>query len=78
MRHEPLYCVAGGYVTKEWAKLFLENWNRAVALWDSGYLFNKDYHTSSVCTCQQEYACICCSWIIPNKMVEPHCVAEGL
>lgn len=34
------YPVTGlGFVTKEWAKLFLKNWNRAVELWDSGHMF---------------------------------------
>lgn len=70
-------------VSKEWAELFLKNWNRAVALWDDGHMFRKHYKESDEyedyqLRDQQEYARICCSWIIPNKMVEPHCVAEGL
>lgn len=64
---------------KEWAKLLLKNWNKAVILWNDGQLFSdikqrKEYRE----TRQQEYARICCSWIIPNGMAEPHCVAEGL
>lgn len=38
MRHEPLHCVGSRYVTKEWAKLFLTNWNRAVSVWNNGEL----------------------------------------
>lgn len=71
-----------GYVTKEWAKQFLSNWNRAVALWDDGHMFKKHYKESDEykdyqLRDQQEYARICCSWIIPNGFQEPHAVAEG-
>lgn len=67
--------------TKEWAKLFLEKWNRAVKLWDKGHLFGdvwslKPYIQEQIRE-QREYANICCTWLIPNGFVEPHCVAEG-
>lgn len=75
---------------KEWAKPFLANWNRAVELWDSGKLFQtgdgegalyrreryKGYTVGQVKN-QQEYARICCAWLIPNGFKEPHCVAQG-
>lgn len=71
------YLVTGlGYVTKEWAKLFLTNWNRAVSVWNNGELFtDKEWPSKSVS--QQYYARLCCTWMLPNGMVEPHCVAEG-
>lgn len=75
------------WVTKEWAELFLKNWNQAVMLWDKGHLFNdvwskEEYQKEQLRDQQeyarQEYARICCSWIIPNGMVEPHCTADDL
>lgn len=65
-------------VSKEWARMFLANWDRAVELWDDGYLFSggisRDVTKS---TDQREYAALCVTWLIPNGMVEPHCVAQG-
>jgi hypothetical protein len=65
-------------VNKEWAKMFLENWNRAVELWDEGRIFSYDDLTVQKLTNKQlEYASICCTWIIPNNISEPHVVAFG-
>lgn len=78
---DKLYYVKGlGWNTKEWAKLFLAEWNRAVELWHNGYLFdtqNTGYYWPDQIYGQKEYANICCTWIIPNGMAEPHVVAEG-
>lgn len=77
-----LYPVTGlGFVTHKWAKLFLANWNRAVELWDGGALFYSwkqgggywEYQIKE----QQEYARLCCTWMLPNGFQEPHVVAEG-
>lgn len=72
-------------ISHEWAKMFLDNWNRSVELWDDGELFKPRNETHALAMHmqdysmeQQEYARICCTWIIPSGMVEPHCVAEGL
>lgn len=69
-------------VTKEWAKLFLENWNRAVELWDGGALFYSwkqgggywEYQIKE----QQEYARLCCTWMLPNGFQEPHVLAHDM
>lgn len=75
--------------SKEWAKLFLENWDRAVELWDNGKLFEPglnitvsgvpfyEGYNADQQRNQTRYADICVTWLIPNGMVEPHCVAEG-
>lgn len=78
-------------VSKEWAKLFLEQWNRAVELWNNGILFRpvNHMHARAIEIAKIEgyppdqteeqflYARICCAWLIPNGFVEPHCAAEG-
>lgn len=67
-------------VSKEWAKLFLSNWNNTVKLWNGGELFApnaKGKYTENQMSRQLGYASICCSWLIPHGMKEPHCVAEG-
>ncbi len=70
------------WVTKEWTKLFLENWDRTVELWDKGHLFADIWYTQEFKDRQrreqQEYARLCCAWLHPFDCVEPHCVAEGL
>jgi hypothetical protein len=78
-----LYYVNGlGWVSKKWTELFLENWNETVKLWDKGQLFTDVWYTQEYkerqIKEQQEYARLCCAWIIPNGMVEPHCVAFDL
>lgn len=63
-------------ISKEWAKLFLVNWNRTVEVWNDGELFSeKEWPSKS--TSQKYYAKICCTWLIPNGFEEPHQVAEG-
>ncbi len=65
-------------IGKAWAKIFLENWDRAVELWDEGRTFSYDNFTvQNLTKKQQEYARICCIWIIPNNVAEPHVVAFG-
>lgn len=73
---EPLYCVAGGFVTKEWARLFLYNWNKTVRMWNGGELFT-GIEGAGKSINQQEYARLCCTWMLPNGFKEPHVVAEG-
>lgn len=77
--------------SKEWAKLFLEQWNRANQLWNDGVLFHpmteetkqaygimsQSNYTVQQRVDQKRYAEICATWIITNGFVEPHCVAEG-
>lgn len=66
-------------VSREWAKLFLSNWNRAVELWDGGDLFSKQngiYWPDQILG-QQEYAHIC-AWMIPNRFAEPHMEASNI
>lgn len=63
-------------IEMSWAKLFLKQWNRAVKLWNKGELFAGVVHSGKSIN-QKEYAKICCTWLIPNGFVEPHCVAEG-
>lgn len=62
-------------IDREWARMFLENWNRAVKLWDDGRLFSCRTPWSAVD--QKEYARICVSWLTPNNFNEPHMTAEG-
>lgn len=66
------------WYSKERAQSFLEQWNRAVKLWNDGELFSR-WHPDNypISDSQSEYASICCTWLIPNGFVEPHCVAQG-
>lgn len=71
-------------VSREWAKLFLENWNRAVELWNEGKIFVPEFHSGvsgmysdRQLGAHQEYARLCCTWMLPNGFQEPHVVAEG-
>ncbi len=40
MTFDPIDQMTQQDIDREWAKMFLENWNRAVKLWDNGQLFN--------------------------------------
>jgi hypothetical protein len=62
------------HCSREWAKLLLANWDRAVRLWDGGDLFSPVGNQND----QMSYARICCEWLIPNRFQEPHVVAAGL
>lgn len=68
-------------VSRELARLFLENWNRAVKLCNSWDLFMPEYSQWRgqvlKLESQQEYARICQSWLTPNGCVDPHLTAEG-
>lgn len=65
-----------------WAKLFLENWNRAVKLCNSWDLFMPEYSQwrgrALKLESQQEYARICQSWLAPNGCVDPHIEANNI
>lgn len=72
---QKLHKIGGGYVSKEWSKLFLSNWNRAVEMWNEGYIFSEEAREANsqyTIFIQQEYARICCAWLIPNEFQEPH------
>lgn len=65
---------------KEWARFFLVKWNQAVNLWNEGYIFSEEAAKANLIYAhklQQEYACICQSWLAPNGCVDPHLTAEG-
>lgn len=69
-------------IDREWAKMFLANWNKAVRLWDDGELFDNhsryyNQFSREQSAKQLEYARICVSWFIPNNFNEPHMTAEG-
>lgn len=63
-------------------KILLAAWDQANYLWDKGHLFNdvwsKEEDQKEQIRDQQEYARLCCQYLISNGLVEPHCVAEGL
>lgn len=63
-------------------KILLAAWDQANYLWDKGHLFNDVWYTEAnqkeQIKDQQEYARLCCEYLIPNRMVEPHCVAYDL
>ena len=73
-----LYYIGGQWVSKEWAKMFLEKWNHAVRLWNGGLLFSPEFRTLLTPFEQREYAALCVTWLIPNGMVEPHCAAYNI
>lgn len=78
-------------IRKEWARLFLIEWNRAVELWDEGRLFQpvnfiharaieiakREGYLPDQTSEQIEYATVCQSWLVPNGCVDPHLTAEG-